>query len=394
MAESVTQVGQSVTTDFDFLGQLMGFGADDVMSCYQCGTCSVVCPLTPVEQPFPRKEMVWAQWGLKDKLIGSGDVWLCHQCNECSVHCPRDAKPGDLMAATRNYQIQHYAVGPKALKKGATELKYTPLVFVIPLLLTFGLLLSAVIVPEGGVVFPEGDVLFEHFIPHILIDVFSVLAMGYMAVVATIAGRRFWTNIKETEVNPPATRGGFLASLIISLVEVLRHKHFKLCQVNRTRYHAHMGILYGFLFLVAATTGSFIYTVILGRELSLPLWDPVKIIGNFGGLILLAGLTWISYRRLAKRNEAGKAGYFDWFFVGLLYITTLTGFLLEAIRFAELSVLAYSIYLVHLVFYFTLFTYLPYSKFAHVIYRTLAMTHARQIGRKIGAQGLVAQGST
>jgi quinone-modifying oxidoreductase subunit QmoC len=37
--------------------------------------------------------------------------------------------------------------------------------------------------------------------------------------------------------------------------------------------------------------------------------------------------------------------------------------------------------MVHLVFYFMLFTYLPFTKFAHIIYRTLALTHARQTGR-------------
>jgi hypothetical protein len=28
-----------------------------------------------------------------------------------------------------------------------------------------------------------------------------------------------------------------------------------------------------------------------------------------------------------------------------------------------------------------LFTYLPFTKFAHIVYRTLALTHARQTGR-------------
>ena len=361
--------------------QIMQLGAEHLGMCYQCGTCSVVCPLTPDDQAFPRKEMVWAQWGLKDKLLQDGDVWLCHQCNECSTHCPRDAKPGDLMAAVRTYQIEHYAA-PRVLGRMTSNPRLLPLAFIPPVLLTFFLVLFAVIIPDGGFEFPQGDILFEHFIDHIYIDIFSVIAVGFAVVVAWIGGRRFWKGILQSEQAPPAAREGFAKSLVLSLIDIATHTYFRMCKVNKPRGHAHIGILYGFLFLVAATTLAFIWTTILGKELSLPIWNPIKIIGNVGGVALLIGLTWVSWRRLARRHEAGRSIYFDWYFVGVLYAVTITGFVLEIFRYADLRLVSYSIYMVHLVFYFMLFTYLPFTKFAHIIYRTLALTHARQIGRK------------
>jgi len=39
-------------------------------------------------------------------------------------------------------------------------------------------------------------------------------------------------------------------------------------------------------------------------------------------------------------------------------------------------------YLVHLVLVFTLIAYAPYSKFAHLLYRTLAYTWAKSVGRE------------
>ena len=376
--------------DPDLVRRILGFGADDLNRCYQCGTCSVVCPETPDLQAFPRKEMVWAQWGLSDKLLQDGDVWLCHQCNECSIHCPRDAKPGDLMAAIRNYQIEYYSA-PKALGKVTSSPKYLPLAFIPPVLLTFFLVLATVIIPEGGLKYPEGEILFEHFIGHIWIDIFSVIAVGFAVLVGWIGGRRFWQGLLWAEERPPAVREGFAKSLLLTLVDIFSHRYFRLCKANKPRGHAHEGIFYGFLLLFLATTLAFIWTTILGKELSLPAWNPIKVIGNVGGGALLIGLTWVSWRRLARKSEAGKAGYFDWYFIGVLYAVTITGFGLEIIRYAGLADASYSLYMVHLVFYFMLFTYLPFTKFAHIIYRALALTHARQIGRKPGTREAVAE---
>ena len=144
--------------------------------------------------------------------------------------------------------------------------------------------------------------------------------------------------------------------------------------------------MWGFLLLFAATTGAFVYSTILGWELARVPWDPIKVLGNLGGGLLLFGLTWVSWRRLAKRDEVGRTNYFDWYFVGVLYGATITGFVVEILRYSELATASYWSYMVHLSFYFMLFTYLPFTKFAHIIYRTLALTHGRQVGRTPGVR--------
>ena len=85
----------------EFVRALEEAGGESLKKCYQCATCSVACPLAPANAPYPRKEMVWASWGLKDKLRADVDLWLCHNCGNCADLCPRGARPADLMGAAR-----------------------------------------------------------------------------------------------------------------------------------------------------------------------------------------------------------------------------------------------------------------------------------------------------
>jgi quinone-modifying oxidoreductase, subunit QmoC len=375
-----------VVSNPEVVETMLGLGAETLRRCYQCGTCSVVCPRTPLEDAFPRKEMVWAQWGLEGRLLADADVWLCYQCNDCITHCPVDARPGDVMAATRDLQIAHYSF-PRFMARIPGERRYLPLAVAIPVLLVGLLLGAAQLADTDKSFFPRGRILFDHFIGEGWIDIFTLSLVAVVLALAFHGLRHFWSAISVDEPRQP-----LLPSLRGALVEIFTHEGFADCTTSHSRYRAHQAIFYGFLGLVAATTGAALYTQVfplLGihwqdNELSLPAWDPVKIVGNVGGVLLVGAIAQTVWVRRRHPQRSGKSAYSDWFFTGLLALTAVSGFVVEILRYAGVRAGAYLAYTVHLAFIFGLFAYFPFSKFSHVLYRTAAIVYAKQAGRRAG----------
>ena len=115
--------------------------------------------------------------------------------------------------------------------------------------------------------------------------------------------------------------------------------------------------------------------------LPLPLYHPVKILGNLGAISFAAGLGLMVYHRATDKDKAGISNYYDVIFLAVMCGLAVTGILTEVIRLAGLGALAYSMYFVHLVLVFFLIAYLPYSKFAHIVYRTVAILHLKHTKR-------------
>jgi Fe-S oxidoreductase len=85
--------------DAGFVRDLAQRAGDSFLRCYQCGTCSVVCPFNGEGLALPRKEMLLAQWGMKGELLSDPNLWVCTTCGNCARLCPREVDiPGTIMA--------------------------------------------------------------------------------------------------------------------------------------------------------------------------------------------------------------------------------------------------------------------------------------------------------
>lgn len=355
-----------------FRKELAKRGGSTASRCFQCATCSSVCQLAPDNAPFPRRQMLLAQWGLSDRLAADPAVWLCHQCNDCTERCPRDAKPGDVMQTIRSLSIESLAT-PGFMGALVGNAKVTwPLLLGIPLLF-WVVLISA----YNGLTPPNPPLVYKNFVPHWMVDTVFISTATLVVTMASISAVRFWNLLGTTSKRS----GSFISSLIPALIDILVHKRFSTCNKGSSRRFGHMTLFFGFVgaFITTGIIALILYGTLFltGSEADwpLPLTHPVKILGNISAILLAVGGVSLLLNRLQEDQRAGASTAYDIFFLSVVVLVVVSGILTEIGRFTLDSTIACWIYIVHLTSVLCLFLTFPFSKFAHMLYRTLAMVH-------------------
>ena len=390
----------NVQPDLEFIRQLKTAGGDTLKKCFQCATCSVACPLSTDQKPFPRKEMIWASWGLKDKLVTDPDVFLCHQCGDCTEKCPRGAKPGETLGAIRAYAYQQFA-WPKGLAKLATSGKNLPVLIGLPAVVILVMWLLSAVIGVSGVHIPSKAAFADHGYQHFFGSwsfywygkniAFIALIMGVSALIAIISSWMGVTRMWKAMVADANLASNYRPSVFQfvskflwpSIWETLQHKRFKECKTNSNRVAGHLPLVLAFLGLFLATCWSLIKNDVLGLiwpALHGPLcfWDPIKLLANAAAIAMLYGI-WILWKNRRQMEAEGRASntFYDWFLIWEVAAVGITGLLSELLRWGGMPTLGYLVYYLHLVSVMMLFLYMPYTKFAHIVYRTVAMCFER-----------------
>jgi quinone-modifying oxidoreductase subunit QmoC len=265
----------------------------------------------------------------------------------------------------RNQAIQHFAA-PRFLGRAVANPKTWPLLFV-PGALVFGALAlwgpKEVTEPrEFANVFPL----------HVLEPLFFVIC-GLVLLAFVVGLVRFVKALRDAGAD-----GAILPGLVPSLVEIMTHKRFQSCGKEKTRFWGHLLTLWGFAGLALMGTVVGIGTMAGIMHTPLALTNPWKLFANAcAGVILAGGLILLSDRLLDSEKRKAST-YFDWFFLLTVVGVVFTGILSELLRLGQAATAMYAVYFVHLVLIFALFVYAPYSKFAHLLYRTVAMAAARK----------------
>ena len=147
--------------------------------------------------PSPARRWSGPSGGSRTSSSSDADAWLCYQCNDCITHCPVDARPGDVMAATRDLQMEEFAV-PRFMSRITRDPKALPLAVAIPAVLVGLMVLGSQTFAGGDGVFPPGDVLFGHFLGEGWVDTFVVDHGDRDRRPVFLSLRRFWAALQST----------------------------------------------------------------------------------------------------------------------------------------------------------------------------------------------------
>ncbi|MSV35777.1 MAG: tricarballylate utilization 4Fe-4S protein TcuB [Bryobacterales bacterium] len=204
-----------------------------------------------------------------------------------------------------------------------------------------------------------------------MVAVFSVIS-GYIAMVYAMGVRRFW---KESGERLPGVSAWMQAARDVFTMKNLSSSGAGCTypdeEHSQSRRVFHHFTFYGFLLCLASTTVAAIYHF-AGSVAPHPYFSAPVILGTLGGIGLLigpVGLYALKRRRDPAIVDAQQDGT-DVSFLVLLFLTSLTGLLLLALR--ESAAMG-ALLRVHLGVVLGLFLTLPYGKFVHGIYRSAAL---------------------
>jgi quinone-modifying oxidoreductase, subunit QmoC len=347
---------------------LAQYSADgnSLMSCLQCGACTVNCRLAEASGVFPRRQMTLLQLGEVDRLVEDPKVWFCFNCQDCTSSCPANAGPGRIMATIRRLAVEHYS-----LPRGWSRLANRPWGLVCMFVAAVALLLA--ITTVGGSFSPQvSPVRYASMLPHFTLDLFFGTVAGIVMITALAGAARAWKAFTGQALwKANAVR---LANSLVAVTrQILTHQDFAQCQQFPLSRWAHISVFFGFMTLVALA-GVAAMLIAVGAPYPLPASHPLKIVGNFAAAWIIAGCLYFwSQRQRASRNK-NASSWFDWALLLELLLVCITGVLAEVFRYANVAALAYPTYFSHLVFVLVLLAGWASSKLAHGIYRTVALT--------------------
>lgn len=303
---------------------------------------------------------------------------LCHNCGAC-YHACQYAPPHEFAVnipqAMAKVRVQTYgdyafpvALGGLYRRAGLTmalALAGGLALFLVMVLAMRGTLLHEPLAGNFYAIFPH-NLLAAIFG---IVFLFAILALG-------VGVTRFWGDVAANTAGASAPAVAEATANVLTL-KYLDGGHGEGCNeandaftLARRRFH-HL-TFYGFLLCFAATVVATFYHFFLGQPAPYAFLSAPVLLGTAGGIGLvvgLAGLLWLNLRRDPAAGDARQRPM-DRGFIALLLLTSVTGLALLGWRYTAAMPWLLA---VHLGIVIALFATLPYSKFAHGVFRSAAL---------------------
>jgi len=310
--------------------------------------------------------------GLEQKIETTIEPWLCYYCGQCSEQCPREADPGETMMSLRRWLISRYdftGIARIFFRSRLTEI----IAIVIVALLTGGFLLYYGF-SGGSIKIYDGE---GAFLPSPFIHRFDLTVGSILLVFLLINAFRMWYFVMVRGTTFPVPWWLYIKQFYQLPWHFFTQKRYAECEKKHEHpvfmpWLLHLGLMLGYVTMLVLVM-VFIEKLQSGPEI---VWQ-VHIFGYLASIGLIAGTVYFIRNRIRRNYVQYKKSHgTDWVFVVLLFIIVLTGILQHIFHRTGLMEMANYTYVVHLMSVVPWLLRMPFSKWAHLIYRPLAMFFA------------------
>lgn len=351
------------------IDELEYYGAEHVINCYHCGNCSAACPFSKEPFVFPRKAMRYLQMGLESRLRGNIEPWLCYYCGECSEECPRGAEPGETMMSMRRWLTAQYDI------TGISKLLYRSWkvelwgIIILAILTGIGFSVFGFFFGGGNIAVYDGP---NAFLPSSAIHTFDWIMGGFLLLLLYFNSLRMWYLVMKEERVPKIKTWFYVKKLPLIFLHFFTQKRYSECEEKRP-WVIH-------LILMLSYTSMLVLIMFFLRHMQSG--PEINWFAHFFGYLAAIGLTvtvTLSIRgRVKKTLRYHKHSHeSDWMFLILILVVTVTGILQHVLHRLGLYTPANIMYIIHMMGVVPmLILEVPFSKWAHLAYRTFAMYFA------------------
>jgi len=310
--------------------------------------------------------------GLERKLETSLEPWLCYYCGQCSEQCPRQAAPGETMMSIRRWLISKYDL--TGIAGLFFRSKVAEILTVILVALLTGIFLLYYGFTFGNINIYDGP---NAFLESTFIHRFDLIIGSVLGIFLLVNAIRMWYLIMIKGNTIPTPWWLYIKQIYLLPWHFFSQKRYAECETtNSDHVHmpwlVHLGLMVGYVLMLILVM-AFLPVLQQGPEIE---WS-VHLFGYLATIGLIGGSVYFIYsRRKRLQIQYQKSHSTDWVFIILLAIITLTGLTQHILHRSGLIEAANIIYVLHLMSVVPWLLRMPFSKWAHLIYRPLAMYFA------------------
>lgn len=98
--------GTEAAVDPGFAAEMERRTGVTFLTCYQCLTCTLGCPLSWAMDHPPNEIIRLVQQGLREEVLRSGSIQICSACETCVTRCPNGIEIAELIDGLRTLAFE------------------------------------------------------------------------------------------------------------------------------------------------------------------------------------------------------------------------------------------------------------------------------------------------